>query len=100
MLVLPSFTEGLPVAALEALALPTRLPTAMSAAAVLEASRSDKKVRAARLHYALVAEPGRMARPADGGWSFALEDEVVIAALEELRERPGAGGVFSGSDAV
>ncbi len=87
-------------AALDALALPTRVPPDMEAAAVLAAARSDKKARAARLHYALVAEPGHMARPADGGWTFALQDEVVAAAMEELRERPRAGGVFQGSDAV
>lgn len=86
--------------ALDAFALPVRLPADMAAGAVLEAARSDKKVRAAHLHYALIAEPGRMARPADGGWSFALDDEMVMAAMEELRERPQHSGVFPGRDAV
>jgi len=73
--------------ALAALGLPTRVPAALAAEQVLAAARSDKKTRAARLHYALVSRIGSVARPADGGWSFALDDELVLAALDQCRER-------------
>ncbi len=81
-------TAGRLELALSTLGLPTRLPAAMTSADVLAAARSDKKARAARLHYALLADVGAMARPDDGSWTFALEDKVVASALEQCRERP------------
>jgi len=74
--------------ALSTLGLPIRLPAAMAPADVLAAARSDKKVRAARLHYALLARMGALARPDDAGWTFALDDALVESALEQCRERP------------
>ncbi len=74
--------------ALAALGLPTRVPATMTAGEVLAAARSDKKTRAARLHYALLAGIGALARPDDEGWTFALEDALVASALEQCRERP------------
>lgn len=73
--------------ALSTLGLPTRVPASFSSAAVLAAARSDKKARAQRLHYALLARIGAVARPDAGGWTFPLEDDLVAGALEECRER-------------
>ncbi len=74
--------------ALAALGLPVRVPARMAPAEILAAARSDKKTRAARLHYALLAGIGALARPTDGGWTFALDDALVASALEQSRERP------------
>ncbi len=73
--------------ALSALGLPTRVPAALAPEQVLAAARSDKKTRAARLHYALLSGIGAVARPDDSGWTFALEDELVASALGQCRER-------------
>ena len=60
--------------------LPTRLPDAMGADAVLEATRSDKKARAGAVEYALPARVGAMAGE-ERGWSLAVPDDVVRQAL-------------------
>ncbi len=73
--------------ALGTLGLPTRVPAAMDPAAVLAAARSDKKTRAAQLHYAVLSGIGAVARTGDGGWTFALADDLVVMALEQCRER-------------
>jgi 3-dehydroquinate synthase len=75
-------------AALARLGLPTRVPAGMDAPAILAAARSDKKTRAARLRYALLAWPGSLARPDDGGWTFALPDDLLAATLAQYAERP------------
>ena len=70
-------------AALEAFGLPTTLPGRYGETGdLLEATRSDKKVRASRVRYALIAESGRPARSADGDWTIAVADADVLRAAK------------------
>jgi 3-dehydroquinate synthase len=64
--------------------LPTAVPGSMSAAAVLDATRSDKKARAGSVEYALPAKLGEMAG-ADRGFAIATPDSVVLDAISESR---------------
>ena len=64
--------------------LPTSVPDSMGAAAILAATRTDKKARAGAVEYALPSSLGQMAG-ADRGFAFAVPDAVVSAALEESR---------------
>jgi len=66
---------------LSALGLPTGMPRGMSADAVLEATRTDKKARASRVRYALLNRIGWPARTEDGGWTIAVDDGTVRASL-------------------
>jgi len=50
--------------------------------AVIAATRTDKKGRADRVRYALVAGPGRCARTDSGDWTFAVPPGIVRTALE------------------
>ena len=67
---------------LRAAGLPTALPETMAPAAVLAATRSDKKARAGAVAFALPARIGAMAG-ADRGFAFPAPDAVVLAALSE-----------------
>jgi 3-dehydroquinate synthase len=70
-------------AALQAFGLPTGLPAQPGPGqSLLEATRSDKKVRAASVRYALIEEPGRPARSADGDWTIPVPDADVLRATE------------------
>ena len=64
---------------LEALGLPTRLPRPVDPAALLEATRQDKKVRAGRVRYALPLEIGRMPRGSE--ITRVVADEIVLQAV-------------------
>lgn len=69
--------------------LPTAVPAGVSAPAIVEATRLDKKARAGRVEYALPRRIGAMAA-ADAGWSVAVADRDVMAALADVmpaRER-------------
>jgi 3-dehydroquinate synthase len=66
---------------LTALGLPTGVPRGMSPDAVLEATRTDKKARASKVRYALVARPGQPARADHGAWTLAVDDDTVRASL-------------------
>jgi 3-dehydroquinate synthase len=70
-------------AVLATVGLPTR-PPAIPAASVLEATRSDKKGRGGTIRYSLLRRPGQAARAGDGGWTQALPDDSVAAALDSL----------------
>lgn len=65
--------------ALTAMGLPTIFPS-LDPAAVLAATRSDKKARAGRVEYSLPACIGRMAGESTG-WSIAVDDAEVAAIL-------------------
>lgn len=58
------------------------LPAAAAPAALLEAMRSDKKARDAELRFALPSTIGTMHRGADGGYTVAAPDNLVLEALE------------------
>ncbi len=60
--------------------LPVNLPEGMTAERILEATRSDKKVRGGSVQYALPERIGRMAG-ADSGWAIAVDDSVVLEVL-------------------
>ena len=66
--------------ALERAGLPTSLPGAMHADAVIEATRSDKKARAGEVEYALPARVGAMAG-GERGWSITVPDALVRQVL-------------------
>jgi 3-dehydroquinate synthase len=67
---------------LTALGLPAAVPEGMSRAALIEATRSDKKARASRVRYALLARIGEPARSPDGAWTLAVDDAAVAAVLD------------------
>jgi 3-dehydroquinate synthase len=64
--------------------LPATVPRAMAAAAVLDATRSDKKARAGSVEYALPAALGRMA-DADRGYATPVPDAVILEAIGDTR---------------
>jgi 3-dehydroquinate synthase len=66
---------------LSAAGLPTRLPERMSAAAVLAATRTDKKARRGRVEYALIERIGAASAGGDGTWGWAGEEAVVEGVL-------------------
>lgn len=70
---------------LERLGLPTRLPRAVTAEAVLTACRLDKKVRASAVHMILLEDWGRPRRAAD------VTDEEIAASLQVLSGAPDSG---------
>ncbi|NIP79191.1 MAG: 3-dehydroquinate synthase [Gemmatimonadetes bacterium] len=78
------------VAILEALRLPTALPTHLSPDALIRAAGSDKKAREGVVRYALVDRIGLPARDADGSWTHAVPEPAVRAAL-------GPGNGMSGA---
>ena len=53
----------------------------MEPAAILAATRSDKKAREGRVEYALPAAIGAMAG-AESGWGLHVPDEVVLHVLD------------------
>ncbi|HXD23853.1 MAG TPA: 3-dehydroquinate synthase [Gemmatimonadaceae bacterium] len=64
--------------------LPTFVPKAMTADAIIAATRSDKKARAGEVEYALPSALGAMAG-ADRGFGVPIDDSLVTAALAESR---------------
>jgi 3-dehydroquinate synthase len=67
-----------------AVGLPSSIPAAMTTAAVITATRSDKKARAGSVEYALPTKLGEMAG-ADRGFAIAVPDAVVSEALSQSR---------------
>ncbi len=65
---------------LRAAGLPTSVPKSMASAAVLDATRSDKKARAGAVEYALPAKLGEMAG-ADRGYAIPVPDSIILEAL-------------------
>ena len=69
-------------AAVEGVALPSKLPRGMAPDSVLELTRSDKKSRAGVVEFALPSRIGAMAAE-DTGWSVPARDLDVRAVLEQ-----------------
>ena len=67
-----------------AAALPGAVPKSMTATAVLEATRSDKKARAGSVEYALPSKLGAMSG-ADRGYAIPVPDSVILDAIGETR---------------
>jgi 3-dehydroquinate synthase len=70
--------------ALLALGLPVRPPPQVVAGDVIAAAGTDKKARAGRVRFALIAALGEVARGPDGGWTLAVEAADVAAVLARL----------------
>jgi 3-dehydroquinate synthase len=70
------------VALLRRVGLPTRAPAPVDQAAVLEAMQGDKKNRQGAIHFALVADVGRMHR--DGGWTIPVLSTRIAPALTAI----------------
>jgi 3-dehydroquinate synthase len=70
---------------LERYGLPTALPAAHTTDALLEVMRSDKKVRAGRIRFALPREIGKVARSDDGAWTVEVEERVIRQVLDSAR---------------
>jgi 3-dehydroquinate synthase len=69
---------------LRAAGLPVVIPQSMTAAALLAATRNDKKARGGLVEYALPAKLGTMAG-ADRGYAIPVADSVVLQAIGESR---------------
>jgi 3-dehydroquinate synthase len=67
-----------------AASLPCAVPASMSAADVIEITRSDKKARAGTVEYALPSALGMMAG-ADRGYAIPVSDSVVADAIGDTR---------------
>jgi 3-dehydroquinate synthase len=67
--------------------LPTRVPSSISAEAILAATYGDKKARTGLVRYALPRAVGLM-ESAEGRWSVPVNDEEVLWALDVEREKP------------
>jgi 3-dehydroquinate synthase len=72
--------------AVERAGLPTSIPRAIEAEAIVSATRGDKKARAGSAEYALPAAVGRMAG-AERGWALPVDDAAVLEVLREERSR-------------
>ena len=68
-------------AAVTAAGLPVVIPLGLEPAAILAATRTDKKARGGRVEYALPAGVGSMAG-VEHGWSLAVPDDVVLGVLD------------------
>ena len=66
--------------ALAGAGLPVAVPAEITPAAIIGTTRNDKKARAGAVRYALPTRIGAMAGERDG-WSIAVDDAVVLAAL-------------------
>ncbi|HET6680271.1 MAG TPA: 3-dehydroquinate synthase [Gemmatimonadaceae bacterium] len=67
-----------------AVGLPTAIPGELASNALLELMRTDKKMRAGRLLFALPRSIGAMANAHDG-WAVTAEESDVLTALDEAR---------------
>jgi 3-dehydroquinate synthase len=67
--------------ALEALGLPTEPPPECPPARIVELARLDKKARASRTRYVLLARLGEVARTEAGKWSHELDEAAVLRTL-------------------
>ena len=77
-------------ALLGAFGLPTRPPRTVDPAAVLEATRQDKKVRAGRVRYALPLEIGRMPGPSE--LTRVVADEAVLRIVSRSIDEGSPAG--------
>jgi 3-dehydroquinate synthase len=75
---------GTIVELLRAAGLPVSVPPAMSAEAILDATRSDKKARAGSVEYALPSKLGAMAG-AERGYGIPVADAAVLEGISESR---------------
>jgi 3-dehydroquinate synthase len=77
----PAAVEAI-VETLTAYQLPTSLPQRADAAALLDAMRHDKKVRAASVRFALIETLGKMHRDATGAWTTSVDKNLLRRVLD------------------
>lgn len=71
--------------ALDAFALPTRLPDDTAPADLAAAAASDKKARAGTLHFSLLRRIGVAAQTPAGDWTFPVQASALVATLSGPR---------------
>jgi 3-dehydroquinate synthase len=72
---------------LEVLGLPTEPPAGSPPEEIVELARMDKKARAARTRYTLLAGIGQVARTGAGEWSHDVDEAEVLALLAVSADR-------------
>lgn len=78
-------TAGSTAADIRAALMQARLPHEIKLTdtnVLLEATHTDKKVRAQTVRYVLLERTGRVARMRDGAWTWAVPDDVASNALQ------------------
>jgi 3-dehydroquinate synthase len=70
--------------ALDALGLPSDLPPDLDPAEIVHLTRSDKKARFGKPRYVLLEHIGAVARDHSNAWTWAVDDDIVRAAITEL----------------
>lgn len=78
-------------AAVEGAGLSSSIPAGLSAVALLEAMRTDKKARSGRLAFSLLRSVGSPAGSDRHGWSTLVDDAAVLEALKEAGAGDRAG---------
>lgn len=74
------------LAALRACDLPTTIPFDLPLDRIVAATHGDKKARRGTARYVLPVAIGAMARGPQGGYGIEVNDAVVLAALQQLRD--------------
>jgi len=76
-----SGTETALVSVLHALGLPVAIPAEIEPTRIVEVARRDKKARAARTRYTMIARIGEVARTGAGEWSHGFDESTVVETL-------------------
>jgi 3-dehydroquinate synthase len=71
-------------AILTALGLPMTVPASLDPAAIVAATRSDKKAREGRVRYVLLRDAGSVARSGNAVWTHQMDDDTVASVLSAL----------------
>jgi 3-dehydroquinate synthase len=71
---------------LRTLGLPTAIPAAYPIDQLIGFMASDKKARAGDTRFALIAQPGEMARGPAGSWTIPVPAEAVRSTLSRIRD--------------
>lgn len=66
---------------LQALGLPVTIPAEIEPGRIVEVARRDKKARAARTRYTMIARIGEVARTGAGEWSHEFDEATVVETL-------------------
>lgn len=74
-------TENALRSVLQLLGLPVAIPAEMTPDRIVELARRDKKARAARTRYTMIARIGEVARTGTGGWSHEFDEASVTGTL-------------------
>jgi 3-dehydroquinate synthase len=70
--------------ALDALGLPSDVPAEIDPVEIMNATRSDKKARLGKTRYVLLEHIGSVARDRANAWTWGVDDDVVLTALQSI----------------